>query len=174
MYWYDFTEEERERSRRQAEAAAEHSDSIDRVRKEIGNLGETAFWRWCQVYLPDSNHWEWNNRAAWEDSEPETNPFDFEIKGTDVDVKTTGESSGHSAKRWAHYIGTDDETDIYVFARVTASHEEAVIAGWARKKDVYDSARTPTNPFDYFPVRDMHDMIPQLNLVSSEAKRPTD
>lgn len=104
--------------------------------------------------------------------EPETNSYDFDIQDADVDVKTTAQSTGHSARRWVHLIGNENNKwDIYVFAQLTANYKDAAVIGWARNQDLTDKARTQgasESPFDYFPVRDMHSIIPQLSIAQPE------
>jgi hypothetical protein len=171
MYRYELSEQERERSNRQAQAQEEFSAVIDRRNKTVGNLGEVAVWRWCQTYLPDES-WEWHNREAWENGTSETNPTDFNINGVGVDVKTTsfhgGRSAGSYVKPPEPEIENEAGVSFYVFARVTDSNNTVVILGWARYADLTDRAQLSSGPFEYFPVHDMHSIIPQLGITQRD------
>lgn len=171
MYRYELTGEEREKSNRQARAQEEFSSVIDQGSKRVGNLGEVAVWRWCQTYLPDES-WEWHNRDAWENETPETNTADFNINGVGVDVKTTSVHGGRSAASYVDRenseIQHDDDLSHYVFARITDSNNTAVILGWARYNDLTDRAQLSSGPFEYFPARDMHSIIPQFGITQGD------
>lgn len=91
MYWYPFSEEE-QKAWRQAEAqAAEHGKAKHEPMKFVGNLGELAVYELLTHLIGDKHTWEYVNKEAMENAQPETNSHDFRIQAVKVDVKATSD-----------------------------------------------------------------------------------
>lgn len=166
MHWYSFADAENQRAREQAKAQKNQSNKIGVYQKTVGNLGEIAFARFCEDYLP-ANAWEWKNSDAMDNGQPEFSSSDFEVAATMVDVKATTEVENLNPKQWIMGYGLSGDSGVYVFVLITKNREKAAILGWAHYRDLTDSARTDTTKtsFTYFYLRNMYELLALLNVA---------
>jgi hypothetical protein len=135
MYLYTPDEIDRERAHHQAVI-----QGVDDLQvKRIGNLGELAFEQFCREYLP-VEMWEWENEEAIRRCNPESySPYDFDVFGYSIDVKT---SRDVSAFRPAELLDNDPDDDIIVMAWHRDNEDALILLGWERTETLKSKVHT--------------------------------
>lgn len=191
MYWYKFDSAETELAERQAEAQAGGHSKKAVSKRVVGNLGEYTF----EAFLEDFAHrdrWEYLNENARDAGQSEYEPFDFNVNGYEVDVKSTTNllKMNPSAMIMAnseqnfHTLSKDDAAKIYVFVLVDRGvwpvkdsdkkkpdHEAALILGWATYEDlnreayVEVSQKSRGKSGTYLPFNNIYDLLLKLGCT---------
>jgi len=165
MFSYTFSDEEKERASKHAEFQIEERgvpDNKDRKQlieaKTIGALGEIAFNEFCRLFIP-SELWEWYHREALKEEAGETteyDPHDFVVFQREVDIKTSTDPARIDAEsQWeldywrkkfqehqrqegqlSNGIQGIELPDFYIFCLSRFKHDQVIIVGWARARDI--------------------------------------
>jgi hypothetical protein len=158
---YLYTPDDVDRSRAHHQAVKQDADDVPTKRR--GNLGELAFEQFCREYLP-VEMWEWENEEALRRCNPESySPYDFEVFGYEVDVKT---SRDVSAFRPSKLLDQDPDDEIIVMVWHRDNEDGLILLGWERVETLESKVATqeeysgdePTK-LDHLATRPMNELM---------------
>jgi hypothetical protein len=156
---YRYTPDEIDRVRASHQAEWNNDSNIDE--KRVGNLGEMAFETFLRQYVP-TEMWEWMNADALRNCNPESyEPYDFDVFGYAVDVKT---SRDVSAFRPSNLLAIDDTDDIIVMVWHRDNEDALILLGWERIETLRSKVETEyegktLEQLDHLPARSMTQLL---------------
>lgn len=158
---YLYTPDNIDRKRAHHQAVKQDVDDVPTKRR--GNLGELAFEQFCREYLP-VEMWDWENEEALRKCNPESfSPYDFEVFGYEIDVKT---SRDVSAFRPSQLLNQDPDDDIIVMVWHRDNEDGLILLGWERVETLHSKVTTqeaysgdePTK-LDHLAARPMNELM---------------
>lgn len=174
---YQYTPDEVDHAR--ADYQAQQQGAEDESVKRVGNLGELAFEQFCREYLP-TEMWEWENEDAIRRCNPESfSPYDFEVFGYEVDVKTSRDVSAFLPDT---LVEKDADDDIIVMAWHRDKEDSLILLGWEHTQTLKSKVETQEQfsgeepeKLDHIPVRPMNelnDLGPNTAFMNQKPENP--
>jgi len=174
---YLYTPDEIDRERAHHQAVIQGADDLDS--KRIGNLGELAFEQFCREYLP-VEMWEWENEAAIRRCNEESySPYDFEVFGYTVDIKTSRDVSAFTPSA---LVDNDPDDDIIVMVWHRDNEDALILLGWERTETLQSKVHTQNEysgeepeklaHLATRPMNELHDLGPNTAHLNQKPENP--